>query len=112
MGWFELVSTLMDIRDFVLQANLGDNEDCQQCLVHFHEELFDILSALGGSIETEEQMCPVANALQENVSEGTNNITQAFGDNNTDALKQEVESHIKQLQLMLTQFAKQNMLDD
>jgi hypothetical protein len=53
------------------------------------------LSAFDVSIETEGQMRPVANALEENVSESTNNITQAFGDNNTDTLKQEVESHTK-----------------
>ena len=47
------------------------------------------------SIETEGQMRPIANALEENVREGTNNIAQAFGDNNTDKLKQEVESHTK-----------------
>ncbi len=56
---------------------------------------FDNLSAFDVSIETEGQMRPVANALEENVSESTNNITQAFGDNNTDTLKQEVESHTK-----------------
>ncbi len=45
------------------------------------------MSAFDVSIETEGQMRPVANALEENVSESTNNITQAFGDNNTDTLK-------------------------
>jgi hypothetical protein len=40
-------------------------------------------------------MCAAANALQENVSEGMNNITRALGDNNTDTLNQEVESHAK-----------------
>ena len=57
-------------------------------------------------------MCAAANALQENVSEGMNNITRALGDNNTDTLKQEVESHTKHWQLALTQFDKQSMLNE
>jgi diguanylate cyclase len=95
LRWFELVPTLEDIRDFVLQAHLDADKDYQQYLEHLYEELSDILSALGVSIETEEQMRAAANALQENVSEGMNNITRALGDNNTDTLKQEVESHTK-----------------
>jgi len=112
LRWFELVPTLEDIRDFVLQAHLDADKDYQQYLEHLYEELSDILSALGVSIETEEQMRAAANALQENVSEGMNNITRALGDNNTDTLKQEVESHTKHWQLALTQFDKQSMLND
>jgi diguanylate cyclase len=96
----------------VLQAQLDADKNYQQYLEHLYEELSDILSALGVSIETEEQMRAAANALQENVSEGMNNITQALGDNNTDTLKQAVESHIKQLQLALTEFAKQSTRND
>ena len=39
LRWFELVPTLEDIRDFVLHAHLDYDKDCQQCLVHFYEEL-------------------------------------------------------------------------
>ncbi len=107
LRWFELVPTLEDIRDFVLQAYIGADKEYQQYLEHLYEELSDILSALGVSIKTEEQMRLAADTLQENVSEGVENITQALSENNTDALKQAVESHVHQLQLALTQFSKQ-----
>lgn len=112
LRWFELVPTLEDIRDFVLQAYIGADKDYQQYLEHLYEELSEILCALGVSIETEEQMRAVANTLQENVSEGVNNITQALSDNNIESLKQAVESHVNQLQLALTQFSEQSAPDD
>jgi diguanylate cyclase len=112
LRWFELVPTLEDIRDFVLQAYIGADKEYQQYLEHLYKELSDILSALGVSIKTEEQIRLAANALQENVSEGVENITQALSENNTDALKQAVESHVHQLQLALTQFSKQTAPND
>jgi diguanylate cyclase len=112
LRWFELVPTLEDIRDFVLQVHLGADKDYQQYLEHLYEELTDILSALGVSIETEEQMRAAASALQVNVSEGMDNITQALSDNNINTLKQALASHVQQLQLALTQFAKQSTLNE
>ncbi len=105
LRWFELVPTLEDIRDFVLQAYLGADKEYQQYLEHLYQELSDILDALGISIETEEQMRLAANTLQDNVNVGMNNITDALSDNNIDTLKQAVEGHVQQLQSALTQFS-------
>ncbi len=105
LRWFELVPTLEDIRDFVLQAYLGADKEYQQYLEHLYQELSDILDALGISIKTEEQMRLAANTLQNNVNEGMNNITGALSDNNIDTLKQAVEGHVQQLQSALTQFS-------
>jgi len=105
LRWFELVPTLEDIRDFVLQAYLGADKEYQQYLEHLYQELSGILGALGISIKTEEQMRLAANALQDNVNEGMNNITEALSDNNIETLKQAVEGHVQQLQSALTQFS-------
>lgn len=112
LRWFELVPTLEDIRDFVLQAYIGADKEYQQYLEHLYQELTDILGALGVSIETEEQMRAAASTLQENVSEGVDNITQALSDNNIESLKQAVESHVQQLQIALTKFAEQSAPND
>ena len=57
-------------------------------------------------------MRAAANTLQENVSEGVDNITQALSENNIDTLKQAVESHVQQLQLALTQYSEQGASND
>jgi diguanylate cyclase len=112
LRWFELAPALEDIRDFVLQAHIGADKDYQHYLEHLCEELSEILSALGVSIKTEEQMHTAANALQENVNQGMDNMTRALSDNNIDTLKYAVESHVQQLQLALTQFSRNSNPDD
>jgi diguanylate cyclase len=112
LRWFELVPTLEDIRDFVLQAYIGADKDYQQYLEHLYGELSEILCALGVSIETDEKMRAATDTLQENVSEEMNNLTQALSDNNIESLKQAVEGHVNRLQLALTQFSEQSVPND
>lgn len=109
LRWFELAPTLEDIRDFVLQAYIGADNDYQQYLEHLYGELSGILSALGVSIETEQRVREAADTLHSNVSEGMASISLALKEqSNIDALKQAVESHVQQLQTALTQFKQES----
>lgn len=109
LRWFELAPTLEDIRDFVLQAYLGADNDYQQYLEHLYGELTDILSALGVSIETEQRVRTAADTLHSSVSEGMATISIALKEqNNIDVLKQAVEGHVQHLQTALRDFKQQS----
>jgi diguanylate cyclase len=109
LRWFELAPTLEDIRDFVLQAYIGADNDYRLYLEHLYGELSDILNALGISIETEQRVRDAADSLHSSVSEGMASITQALVEHtNIDLLKQALESHVHQLQHALTAFKRQS----
>ncbi len=109
LRWFELAPTLEDIRDFVLQAYIGADNDYQQYLEHLYGELSEVLNALGISIETEQQVRDAADHLHSSVNEGMATITLALNDHsNIDSLKQAVESHVQQLQVALSDYKQQS----
>ena len=109
LRWFELAPTLEDIRDFVLQAYIGADNDYREYLERVYGELNDILGALGVSIEAEQRVREAADNLHNNVSGGMSTLNQALADgSNIDQLKNAVEGHIQQLQSALTAFKQQS----
>lgn len=107
--WFELAPTLEDIRDFVLQAYIGADNEYRDYLERLDGELSELLSALGVSITTEQRFRQAADNLHTTVSDGMLSINQALSDHtNIDQLKTTVESHIQQLQLALTDYKQQD----
>ena len=109
LKWFELAPTLEDIRDFVLQAYIGADNDYRHYLERVYGELSDILDALGVSIETEQRTRQAADGLHSSVSEEMATISEALSNHsNLDQLKQAVENHIHQLQTALSDFKQQS----
>ncbi|MGH1487712.1 MAG: diguanylate cyclase [Cellvibrionaceae bacterium] len=109
LRWFELAPTLEDIRDFVLQAYIGADNDYREYLERLYGELNDILGALGVSIETEQRVREAADSLHDDVSGGMSTLSQALSDgSNIDQLKNAVEGHLQQLQSALTQFKQES----
>jgi diguanylate cyclase len=110
LRWFELAPTLEDIRDFVLQAYIGADDDYQQYLENLYGELSDILNALGFSIETEQPVREAADTLHSSVSQGVETVSLAFKEqSNIDTLKQAVENHVHHLHAALSQFKQQSV---
>jgi diguanylate cyclase len=109
LKWFELAPTLEDIRDFVLQAYIGADNDYRAYLERLYGELTDILGALGVSIETEQRVREAAEQLHSGVSGSMSAVSQALsGDTNIDELKHAVEGHMQQLQQALTNYKQQS----
>jgi diguanylate cyclase len=109
--WFELAPTLEDIRDFVLQAYIGADQDYRDYLEHIYGELSEILEALGISIETEEKFRKAADHFHSSVNDEMNTIRQALNENeDINQLKSAVESHVHQLQLALNNYQQQSTL--
>ena len=110
LRWFELAPTLEDIRDFVLQAYIGADDDYQQYLENLYGELSDILNALGFSIETEQRVREAADTLHSSVSQGMETVSLAIKEqSDIDALKQAVENHVHHLHAALSQFKQQTV---
>jgi diguanylate cyclase len=109
--WFELAPTLEDIRDFVLQAYIGADQDYRDYLEHLYGELSEILEALGVSIETEEKFRQAADRFHSSVNDEMVTIRQALSDNNDiDELKTAVESHVQQLQMALNNYKQESSI--
>ncbi|MEO0443120.1 MAG: diguanylate cyclase [Pseudomonadota bacterium] len=107
LKWFELAPTLEDIRDFVLQAYIGADNDYRLYLENLYGELSEVLQALGVTVVSEERIRKVANDFHNDVNQGMDNISQALSNyNNIDQLKNAVEGHVQQLQHALANFTQ------
>ena len=110
LKWFELAPTLEDIRDFLLQAYIGADNEYRTYLEHLYGELTELLTALGVSIEAEQTIRQAATAFQNNVNDGVVSLSQALANNkNIEELKTAVASHLEQLQHALINFKQESM---
>lgn len=108
LNWYELPPTLEDVRDFVIQAFMGADDEYRVYLTNVYQELKFITQALGIAIETEHQQRQVNQQFQNKVDSGLQNIHQAMQENDQiGSLKQAVESQVYSIQEALDQFKKE-----
>ena len=116
LNWYELAPTLEDIRDFVIQAYMGADDEYRLYLKNVYQELSHITSALGIAIESEQQQRTAAIELKDYVSHGMDNITQALAEHQEiDHLKNAVETQVQSIQGALDRFnqaTEQDSLSD
>jgi diguanylate cyclase len=99
LNWYELVPTLQHIRDFVIPAHRGTDDNYRLYLKNVYAELSHITAALGLVIESEEQQRIANDTLHTGVSDGMNNIHQALNEhNNIDHLKTAVQAQVHSIQ--------------
>jgi diguanylate cyclase len=103
LNWYELAPTLEDIRDFVIQSNMGADDNYRLYLKNVYAELSHITDALGLAIESEEQQRLNTHQLHHDISDGMTNINQALIEhNNIDQLKTAVKAQVHSIQSALT----------
>lgn len=108
LNWFELTPTLEDIRDVVIQAHMGTDDNYRLYLKNVYAELSHITDALGLAIESETQQRLANNLLHDNVADGVHNIHLALADHtNIHHLKTAVQAQVHYIQGALSQ-AKEN----
>lgn len=99
LNWYELAPTLEDIRDFVIQAHMGTDDNYRVYLRNVYAELNHITAALGLAIESEELQRMANYNLHDDVSNGMQNIHQALTENNNiDHLKTAVQAQVHSIQ--------------
>ncbi|ODS24563.1 hypothetical protein AB835_02990 [Candidatus Endobugula sertula] len=105
LNWYELVPTLEDIRDFVIQSYMGADNEYRLYLKNVYVELSHIIEALGVAIESEQQQRSAVGQLQSHVSNGIHTLHQALVDHQEiDQLKAAVETQVQCIQGALHQF--------
>ena len=104
LNWYELVPTLEDIRDLVLQAYLLADEEYREYLRQIHEVLETILSGLGISVTNHQQWLEAEVAFEENLSHqlGSMGRSVAVATEVSD-LKRDIDQHLQTIQDALTQ---------
>ncbi|WP_439135424.1 diguanylate cyclase [Pseudomaricurvus sp.] len=99
LNWYELVPTLEDIRDLVLQAYLTADEEYRSYLQHIHGVLSDILPELEGSVNAhqawEEEEALFASTLNQQLGSLGRSVAVAT---EVSSLKQEIHSHLHVIQ--------------
>jgi diguanylate cyclase len=99
LNWYELVPTLEDIRDFVIQAHMGTDDNYRLYLKNVYAELSHITAALGLVIESEEQQRVANDTLHTGVTHGMENIHHALNEHsNIDHLKTAVQAQVHSIQ--------------
>lgn len=102
LNWYELAPTLEDIRDFVIQAYMGADDNYRIYLKNVYDELGEITQALGLAIETEYEQRKAMDTLHDNINTSVQNITQALIENEeVNALKTAVNTQMKSIQSAL-----------
>ncbi|TQV70738.1 GGDEF domain-containing protein [Exilibacterium tricleocarpae] len=105
LNWYELVPTLEDVRDLVMQAYLAANQTFEDYLQALDADLLAVCEALGIAVDAEQRLHRAAADLQDDVRDQvatlSTSLTQA-GD--MDALKAQVNAHVLSIQAALDQF--------
>ena len=113
LHWYELVPTLEDIRDFVIQAYLESDNDYRSYLNSVYAELNNITSALGIAIESEQRQRLAGSNLHDHMSNSVDTLNQALSQHQEiDSLKQAVAEQMQSLQLALDKFTQEQPTDD
>ena len=99
LNWYELTPTLEDIRDVLIQAHMGTDDNYRIYLKNVYAELSHITDALGLAIESEAQQRTANNLLHDNVADGVHNIHQALAEHdNINHLKTAVQAQVHSIQ--------------
>lgn len=105
LNWFELVPTLEDIRDLVLQAYLDVGRGYTEYLDRIHGELTTILETLGGAVAGEVQQRQASEALHRQVSEDVDYLKSAVSNaDNLDILKSQVNEQLESIRSALASY--------
>lgn len=99
LNWYELVPTLEDIRDLVLQAYLMADEEYRTYLQQIHGVLSEILTELEGSVCAHEAWESEENAFTETLNQQLGSLGRSVAvATEVSSLKQEIHSHLSVIQ--------------
>ncbi|MBU3068740.1 diguanylate cyclase [Aestuariicella sp. G3-2] len=99
LNWYELVPTLEDIRDLVLQAYLMADEEYRTYLQQIHGVLSEILTELEGSVSAHEAWESEENAFTETLNQQLGSLGRSVAvATEVSSLKQEIHSHLSVIQ--------------
>jgi len=113
LTWYELVPTLEDIRDLVLQAYLAADESYRQYLLTVDESLQQILSALGLASTDLHQRLIAERAFEDKLSREVNSFSDAVSQvDEVTTLKQLVADHLGSIELAIREKRELNVTDD
>jgi len=113
LTWYELVPTLEDIRDLVLQAYLAADEDYRQYLLAVDESLQQILSVLGLASADLRQRLVVEKAFEETLSKQLGSFSDATSQvDEVAVLKQLVADHLGSIEQALREKRESIVTDE
>jgi diguanylate cyclase len=96
LNWYELVPTLEDIRDLVLQAYLLADEEYREHLKHLHGVLESILSGLGGTIDQQQQNQQLERQFEQTLQHQLGSLGQSVAvATEVNQLKQDINTHLQ-----------------
>ena len=99
LAWSELVPTLEDIRDLIMQAYLAADEEHRQYLLSVDQSLQQILSALGLALEDYRGQQQAEDGFVQAVNDNMNSLSVASAEaDDMESLKQHVDHHLSALQ--------------
>ncbi len=105
LTWQELIPTLEDVRDLVMQAYLVADNDYRGYLEALDRELVKICEALGVAVNCEQQRQAAANSLQESMHTEIRGLNQALEQHDqVHSLKQSVSERIHHIEEALATF--------
>jgi diguanylate cyclase len=107
LNWYELVPTLEDIRDLVLQAYLLADEEYREYLRQIHQVLETILTGLGITVTTQQEWLLADQNFDQTLTQQLGSLGRSVAiATEVSALKQDVTDHLQAIQQALTD--KQN----
>ncbi len=105
LNWYELVPTLEDVRDLVMQGFLEANNTFEAYLQGLEGELQAVCEALGIAADTEQRARGAARMLQDDVSGQVIILQKSLVESGDMAvLKAQVNAHINSIQAALDRF--------
>lgn len=113
LTWYELVPTLEDIRDLVLQAYLAADESYRQYLLSVDESLQQILSALGLASTDLHQRLMAERQFEEALSKEIGSFSDAVNQaGEVETLKQLVADHLGSIEQAIREKRELSVTDD
>ncbi len=102
LNWYELVPTLEDIRDLVLQAYLMADEEYRSYLRRLDEELAEILSVLDLTSDAHQHWMAADDDFQHSLSQQLGALGRSVSvATEVHSLQQDIHSHLAQIQTAL-----------
>lgn len=100
LTWSELVPTLEDVRDLVLQAYIYADESSRNYLQHLHEELCSVLGAVGGAVDSYKLEQDADLALEDELNYQLSSMSQSVSSaTEVSTLKSEIENHLQSIRI-------------
>ncbi len=104
LNWYELVPTLEDIRDLVLQAYLIADEEYREYLRQIHQVLETIVAGLGVTVEKQQEWLLADQAFDQALEQHLGSLGRSVAvATEVEALKFDVNEHLQTIQAALTQ---------